>query len=92
MARKTSAEDSLTDIMRLSLLCSDPMFAHMTVRSDRRKPVRDEQFETCLEYYYDNGSHSDSDESSEMDVDEEFEESDTEYDSSDDDGYGDDSN
>lgn len=87
-ARKTSAIDNLTDIMRLSLSCSDPMFAEIDVRSEPRKVVKDEAFEACMAYYVidESGDESADTGNSETDEDEEFEESSSsDYDSSDDD-------
>lgn len=51
LARKTSPEDNLLDIMRMSLSWSDPNITHLEVRP-RASKSKDADFQQQLEYYY----------------------------------------
>lgn len=53
LSRKTSAEDNIIDMMRLSLVWSDPKLSDLEIRTERkRKAYDDTDFSEKMAYYY----------------------------------------
>lgn len=52
LARKTSPEDNLTDMMRMSLAWSDPKMSHLEFQSQRQSVKKSDDFSRKLEFYF----------------------------------------
>lgn len=76
LSRKTSPENNLEDMMRLSLTWSDPKHADQDVPAERsRKRIKDELFERQMTFYYsdqDDRDKADEDDSNVQSDDEEM--------------------